>query len=94
MGIEGRRCLSPGDVEDSLKWLIDESEGEDGPKLLEVVTDKKIPVLPMVPAGAGLHEYLVYDAGMLFFLFLSLSLSISRARAVSGLSTFSLKEGM
>ncbi|KAG7005832.1 acetolactate synthase catalytic subunit [Physcia stellaris] len=57
MGVQGRRCIAPDDVEDSLKWLI---EGE-GPQLLEVVTDKKVPVLPMVPAGAGLHEFLVYD---------------------------------
>ena len=60
MGIQGRRCLAPNDVEDSLKWLI---EG-DGPQLLEVVTDKKVPVLPMVPTGRGLHEFLVYDEGM------------------------------
>ncbi|KAJ5974924.1 Thiamine pyrophosphate enzyme C-terminal TPP-binding [Penicillium waksmanii] len=29
--------------------------------LLEVITDRKVPVLPMVPAGYGLHEFLVYD---------------------------------
>ncbi|KAK0514315.1 hypothetical protein JMJ35_002932 [Cladonia borealis] len=57
MGIQGRRCVTPDDVEASLKWLI---EG-DGPQLLEMVTDKKVPVLPMVPGGAGLHEFLVYD---------------------------------
>ncbi|CAF9938523.1 MAG: Acetolactate synthase, mitochondrial, partial [Heterodermia speciosa] len=57
MGIQGRRCMAPGDVEDSLKWLI---EG-DGPQLLEMVIDKKVPVLPMVPTGRGLHEFLVYD---------------------------------
>lgn len=60
MGVQGRRCVAPDDVEDSLKWLI---EG-DGPQLLEMVTDKKVPVLPMVPGGAGLHEFLVYDEGM------------------------------
>ena len=60
MGIQGRRCVTPNDVEASLKWLI---EG-DGPQLLEVVTDKKVPVLPMVPGGSGLHEFLVYDEGM------------------------------
>ena len=65
MGIQGKRCIAPDDVDDSLRWLIDEEEGEGkgGPKLLEVVTDKKIPVLPMVPGGKGLHEYLVYDEG-------------------------------
>lgn len=59
MGIQSRRCVKPDDVVDSLKWLI-ESEG---PAFLEIVTDKKVPVLPMVPAGAALHEFLVYDEG-------------------------------
>jgi acetolactate synthase-1/2/3 large subunit len=59
MGVQARRCLKPADVEASLRWLIEES-GE-GPALLEVITDKKVPVLPMVPAGKGLHEFLVYD---------------------------------
>jgi acetolactate synthase-1/2/3 large subunit len=57
MRIQSRRCIKPDDVRDSLKWLI-ESEG---PAFLEVVTDKKVSVLPMVPAGAALHEFLVYD---------------------------------
>lgn len=51
----------PEDVRASLEWLIN----TDGPALLEVVTDKKVPVLPMVPAGAGVHEFLVYDRGKL-----------------------------
>jgi acetolactate synthase-1/2/3 large subunit len=59
MGVQARRCIKPADVEDSLQWLI--SGSGDGPALLEVVTDKKVPVLPMVPAGKGLHEFLVYD---------------------------------
>lgn len=62
MGVKARRCLKPADVKDSLEWLI--SGSGDGPALLEVVTDKKVPVLPMVPAGKGLHEFLVYDEGM------------------------------
>ncbi|KAG5296819.1 acetolactate synthase [Histoplasma ohiense] len=57
MGVQARLCSKPSDVESSLKWLI-ESEG---PALLEVTTDKKVPVLPMVPTGKGLHEFLVYD---------------------------------
>lgn len=57
MGIQARRCVKPEDVKDSLKWLI-ESEG---PAFLEVVTDKKVPVLPMVPGGSALHEFLVFD---------------------------------
>lgn len=61
MGIQGRRCVKPDDVKDSLKWLIE----SDGPAFLEVVTDKKVPVLPMVPSGRALHEFLVYDGGKL-----------------------------
>ncbi|KAF8847701.1 acetolactate synthase [Acephala macrosclerotiorum] len=58
MGIQARRCIRPDDVVDSLKWLIE----SDGPAFLEVVTDKKVPVLPMVPAGNALHDFLVYDS--------------------------------
>jgi acetolactate synthase I/II/III large subunit len=60
MGVAGRRCIKPDDVEASLKWLIEGSG--DGPALLEVITDKKVPVLPMVPGGNALHDVLVYDA--------------------------------
>lgn len=57
MGVAADRCASPADVEAKLKWLIE----SDGPALLEVFTDKKVPVLPMVPGGSGLHEFLVFD---------------------------------
>ncbi|KAK2879499.1 Acetolactate synthase, mitochondrial [Arthroderma sp. PD_2] len=57
MGVQARRCLKPDQVESSLRWLID----SEGPALLEIMTDKKVPVLPMVPAGKALHEFLVYD---------------------------------
>ena len=59
MGVQAQRCVAPGEVEAKLRWLIE----SDGPALLEVVTDKKIPVLPMVPGGKALHEFLVYDEG-------------------------------
>ena len=59
MGVKGDRCVAPGDVESKLEWLLN----SDGPALLEVVTDKKVPVLPMVPAGKALHEFLIYDEG-------------------------------
>lgn len=59
MGVQADRCIAPGDVTAKLEWLIN----SDGPALLEVVTDKKIPVLPMVPGGKALHEFLVYDEG-------------------------------
>ena len=63
MGVQAERCIAPKDVDAKLKWLI-ESEG---PALLEVVTDKKVPVLPMVPGGKALHEFLVYDEGISLF---------------------------
>lgn len=68
MGIQAQRCVAPGDVEAKLKWLLD----SEGPALLEVVTDKKVPVLPMVPAGKALHEFLVYDDGMVLLAILVL----------------------
>lgn len=61
MGVQAKRCVKPADVDKSLEWLVNGSG--DGPALLEVVTDKKVPVLPMVPAGKALHEFLVYDEG-------------------------------
>ncbi|KAF4471986.1 acetolactate synthase I II III large subunit [Fusarium albosuccineum] len=57
MRIQSRRVAKPDEVVDALKWLIN----TDGPALLEVITDKKVPVLPMVPVGSGLHEFLVFD---------------------------------
>ena len=62
MRIQARRLVNPADTVEYLQWLIN----TDGPALLEVVTDKKVPVLPMVPAGSALHEFLVFDGGMLF----------------------------
>lgn len=64
MGVQAQRCIKPSDVEAKLKWLIESK----GPALLEVVTDKKVPVLPMVPAGKALHEFLVYDEGSFSFI--------------------------
>ncbi|KAI2629618.1 acetolactate synthase [Hypoxylon sp. NC1633] len=57
MGVQHRRLIKPEETVESLEWLIN----TDGPALLEVITDKKVPVLPMVPAGSGLHEFLVWD---------------------------------
>lgn len=59
MGVQAQRCVAPNDVESKLKWLIE----SDGPALLEIVTDKKVPVLPMVEGGSALHEMRVYDEG-------------------------------
>ncbi|KAL1635354.1 Acetolactate synthase, mitochondrial [Neofusicoccum ribis] len=57
MGVQADRVSNPAELEEKLKWLIN----TDGPALLEVITDQKVPVLPMVPAGSALHEFLVYD---------------------------------
>lgn len=57
MGVQCRKISKPEEVVEALEWLIN----TDGPALLEVMTDKKVPVLPMVPAGSGLHEFLVWD---------------------------------
>lgn len=61
MHMQHRRAAKPGELTDALQWLID----SEGPALLEVVTDRKIPVLPMVPGGAALHEFITYDGGTL-----------------------------
>jgi acetolactate synthase-1/2/3 large subunit len=58
MRVHGRRVARAGEVGEALRWLVD----SDGPALLEVVTERKVPVLPMVPNGKGLHEFLVWDA--------------------------------
>ncbi|KAF2133440.1 acetolactate synthase [Dothidotthia symphoricarpi CBS 119687] len=57
MGVQAQRCIKPDELDEKLKWLLD----SEGPALLEIVTDQKVPVLPMVPTGSALHEFLVYD---------------------------------
>ncbi|KAJ5674006.1 hypothetical protein N7462_009445 [Penicillium macrosclerotiorum] len=57
MRVAAERVSKTSEVEAKLKWLIEQP----GPALLEVITDRKVPVLPMVPSGRGLHEFLVYD---------------------------------
>lgn len=59
MGIQHKRVTKPDALVDCLKWLVE----SDGPALLEVVTDKKVPVLPMVPSGSALHEFITWDSG-------------------------------
>lgn len=57
MGVQAQRCVKPAELEEKLKWLLD----SEGPALLEIVTDQKVPVLPMVPGGNALHEFILYD---------------------------------
>jgi acetolactate synthase-1/2/3 large subunit len=62
MGVKADRVSKPEELEAKLQWLID----QEGPTLLEVVVDRKVPVLPMVPGGSALHEFLMYDESKLF----------------------------
>ncbi|PYI12262.1 acetolactate synthase catalytic subunit [Aspergillus sclerotiicarbonarius CBS 121057] len=57
MHVQARRVSNSDEVNDALTWLVHSS----GPALLEVITDKKVPLLPMVPAGCGLHEFITWD---------------------------------
>ncbi|KAL9082466.1 MAG: hypothetical protein Q9159_006386 [Coniocarpon cinnabarinum] len=61
MRVKADRAMTPKELKEKLHWLLFESG--DGPALLEIVTDQKVPVLPMVPAGSALHEFLIYDEG-------------------------------
>lgn len=61
MGVKSDRVVNPEELRGKMEWLLYGS-GE-GPALLEIVTDQKVPVLPMVPAGSALHEFLVFDEG-------------------------------
>lgn len=57
-GVKGIRIEKLEEVDEKLQEMLD----WDGPVLVEVIVDQKVPVLPMVPAGKGLDECLVYDA--------------------------------
>jgi acetolactate synthase I/II/III large subunit len=57
MRVQAQRCIKPSEVTAKLEWLFN----TEGPALLEIITDQKVPVLPMVPAGKALHEFLAYD---------------------------------
>ncbi|PSN75533.1 acetolactate synthase [Corynespora cassiicola Philippines] len=54
MGVDARKAERPDEVEEKLRWLLDAG----GPALLEVMVDAKVPVLPTVPSGKGLHEFM------------------------------------
>ncbi|CCE64129.1 hypothetical protein TPHA_0G02885 [Tetrapisispora phaffii CBS 4417] len=57
MGMKGMRLAEQSKMEDTLHEFFN----FDGPVLLEVVVEKKVPVLPMVPAGKGLDEFICFD---------------------------------
>ena len=58
MHIKGIRITKQEEMVEGIKeWLNSE-----GPVLLEVMVEKKVPVLPMVPGGKGLDEFIYFDA--------------------------------
>ncbi|TXC08795.1 hypothetical protein FocTR4_00002320 [Fusarium oxysporum f. sp. cubense] len=57
MHVQARWVSDPKELAESLKWLVHSQ----GPALLEVITDKKVSVLPTVRSGCGLDELIAYD---------------------------------
>lgn len=57
MGVTGIRLDKQEDMAAKVKEFLDCKT----PVLLEVIVEKKVPVLPMVPGGKALHEFIVYD---------------------------------
>lgn len=57
MGLKGMRLSKQEDMTSTLKEFIE----TDGPVLLEVIVEPKVPVLPMVPGGKALDEFIYFD---------------------------------
>ncbi|ODV59756.1 acetolactate synthase catalytic subunit [Ascoidea rubescens DSM 1968] len=57
MGVKAIRAAKQEELDEKLREFLEEK----GPILLEVEVESKVPVLPMVPAGKGLDEFLTYD---------------------------------
>lgn len=58
MGFKGIRVEKQEDLQGALQAFLDAKE----PVLLEAIVEKKVPVLPMVPGGKALDEFIVFDA--------------------------------
>ena len=58
MGLKGIRVSKQEELVSGVKEFLD----YEGPVLMEVVVEKKVPVLPMVPGGNALDDFIVYDA--------------------------------
>ncbi|RCK57310.1 Acetolactate synthase catalytic subunit, mitochondrial [Candida viswanathii] len=58
MGVKGVKISTQEELVSGVKEFLDAKE----PVLLEVIVEKKVPVLPMVPAGKGLDEFILWDA--------------------------------
>lgn len=61
MFMKGIRISKQEEMQQGIKEFL---EYNDGPVLLEVIVEKKVPVLPMVPAGKGLDEFIAFDANV------------------------------
>mgnify|MGYP002477132007 FL=1 len=58
MGVKGIRESEQEEMKSGVKEFLDCT----GPVLMEVVVERKVPVLPMVPGGKALDDFIVYDA--------------------------------
>ncbi|KAJ8142257.1 hypothetical protein OXX80_009257 [Metschnikowia pulcherrima] len=58
MGVKGIRVSEQEEMKSGVKEFLDCT----GPVLMEVVVERKVPVLPMVPGGKALDDFIVYDA--------------------------------
>lgn len=57
MGMKGIRVTEQGQMVEGVKEFLDCTQ----PVLMEVIVEKKVPVLPMVPGGKALDDFIVYD---------------------------------
>lgn len=58
MNVKGIRITNQQELKSGVKEFLDATE----PVLLEVIVEKKVPVLPMVPAGKALDDFILWDA--------------------------------
>ncbi|KAI5950562.1 ILV2 [Candida margitis] len=58
MGVKGIRISTQEEMKSGVKEFLDCQE----PVLLEVMVEKKVPVLPMVPGGNALDDFILWDS--------------------------------
>lgn len=59
MGLKAMRLEKQDEMKSKISEFLNYN---DGPILMEVIVEKKVPVLPMVPAGKALDEFITFDA--------------------------------
>ncbi|RLV94149.1 Acetolactate synthase catalytic subunit mitochondrial [Spathaspora sp. JA1] len=57
MGVEGIKVATQEELVPGVKAFLDAK----GPVLMEVIVEKKVPVLPMVPGGNALDDFILWD---------------------------------